>query len=227
MDFRDLDQLIEAHGAARVVERVAPYLTAQRIERIETVLTGRLDSLHVAVERPEDPHNAAAIVRTAEALGALHVHAIEAPEGTLHAGSTTQGSYYWVHTYHHRAREPFLAQIRARGACLAGATMEGTQAVDELPSDRPLCLLFGNEKLGLSPDMLAACDLTFRIPMVGMSESLNLSVSAAIALYASSRARRARLEKPGDLAGPALELMRARYYARSLERRLLDGLFAS
>ena len=47
MDFRDLDQLIEAHGASLVIERVVPYLTSARIERIENVLTGRLDSLHV------------------------------------------------------------------------------------------------------------------------------------------------------------------------------------
>ena len=104
--------------------------------------------------------------------------------------------------------------------------MQGSHTVEELPSDRPLCVLFGNEKLGLSEDMLSRCDLTFRIPMVGMSESLNLSVSAAIVLYATARARRAHLAAPGDLAGAELELMRARYYARSLERRLLDGLFA-
>jgi tRNA (guanosine-2'-O-)-methyltransferase len=225
MDFSELDQVIDRHGAAEVISRVSPYLTEARIERIESVLAGRLGSLHVAVERPEDPHNAAAIVRTAEALGALHVHAIDAPFGTLHAGQTTQGSYYWVHTYHHPARAPFLAQIRARGACLAGATMEGTHAVDELPSDRPLCLLFGNEKLGLSDDMLAACDLTFRIPMVGMSESLNLSVSAAIVLYNAARARRARIGKATDLEGDELARERARYYGRSVQWRLLEGLF--
>jgi tRNA (guanosine-2'-O-)-methyltransferase len=226
MDYCELDELIEAHGAARVIERVAPYLTAARIERIETVLRGRLDSLHVAVERPEDPHNAAAIVRTAEALGALHVHAIGAAHHALHAPSTTQGSYYWVHTYHHDEQSAFLSHVRGAGVCLAGATMQGTHTVEELPSDRPLCILFGNEKLGLSESMRAACDLTFRIPMVGMSESLNLSVSAAIVLYATARARRTHLGTEGDLTGTRLERMRARYYARSLESRMLDGLFS-
>jgi tRNA (guanosine-2'-O-)-methyltransferase len=225
MDFSELDQVIDRHGAAEVISRVSPYLTEARIERIESVLAGRLGSLHVAVERPEDPHNAAAIVRTAEALGALHVHAIDAPFGTLHAGQTTQGSYYWVHTYHHADHAQFLQSTRTRGVCIAGATMQGRHTVEELPDDRPLCVLFGNEKVGLSPALLAHCDLTFRIPMVGMSESLNLSVSAAIVLYNAARARRARIGKATDLEGDELARERARYYGRSVQWRLLEGLF--
>jgi tRNA (guanosine-2'-O-)-methyltransferase len=227
MDFREIDRLIAVHGSDEVVRRVAPYLTEQRIARIETVLGGRLDAVHVAVERLEDPHNGAAVVRTAEALGALHVHAIEVPEGSLHGASTTQGAYYWVHTYHHPDRETFLATLRGRGVRLAGALMEGTHSVDELPAEGPLCVVFGNEKVGLSPELLAACDLTFRIPMVGMSESLNLSVSAAITLFQVTRARRLALGAQGDLAGEELTRTRARYYARSLEARMLDGLFAA
>jgi tRNA (guanosine-2'-O-)-methyltransferase len=226
MDFGEIDRLITIHGADEVVRRVSPYLTEQRTARIEAVLGGRLDAVHVAVERLEDPHNGAAVVRTAEALGAMHVHAIDVPDGSLHGSSTTQGAYYWVHTYHHPDRETFLTALRGGGVRLAGALMEGTHCVDELPVDRPLCVVFGNEKVGLSRELLAACDLTFRIPMVGMSESLNLSVSAAITLYQVTRARRLVLGASGDLAGEPLARMRARYYARSLEARMLHGLFA-
>jgi tRNA (guanosine-2'-O-)-methyltransferase len=225
MDYAEIDRFVGQYGADEVVRRVAPYLTEARVARIEALLSGRLDSLHVAVERLEDPHNGAAVVRTAEALGVMHVHAIELPGGALHGASTTQGAYYWVHTYHHAGREPFLDTLRARGVRLAGALMSGQYALDELPVDAPLCVVFGNEKVGLSRELLAACDLTFRIPMVGMSESLNLSVSAAIAMYQLSRARRALLGAGGDLRGPVLAQERARYYARSIEPRMLEGLF--
>ena len=225
MDFGVIDRLIARHGAEEVLRRVAPYLTEPRVARIEAVLEGRLDGVHVAVERLEDPHNGAAVVRTAEALGVMHVHAIDVESGALHGSSTTQGAYYWVHTYHHADRDAFLAQLQARGVRLAGALMEGTRTVDELPVDRPLCVVFGNEKVGLSSELLAACDLTFRIPMVGMSESLNLSVSAAITLYQVTRARRAQLGAASDLGAEELSRLRARYYARSIEARLLDGLF--
>ncbi len=189
------------------------------------MLSGRLESIRIAFERPEDPHNAAAVVRSAEAMGAMHVHAVQASEDALNAPETTQGAYCWVHTHHHDSLEELLAVRESAGLYLAGATMDGSLTVEELPADRPLCLLFGNEGDGLSAQARAACDVTFRIPMVGMSESMNLSVAAALALYSTTRARRAHLERPGDLEGVRLDYERARYYARSVEWRLLEAVF--
>jgi tRNA (guanosine-2'-O-)-methyltransferase len=227
MDFGELDALIDDFGVDALVTALDPFLTEERKRRIETVLSGRLESIQVAVEHPEDPHNAAAIVRSAEALGALHVHVVDAPTGALHAPSTTQGAFCWVHTHHHARLEDLLAVTKGRGSLLAGAVMEGELPVDELPVDRPLCVLFGNEGTGLTREALAACDLTFRIPMFGMSESMNLSVCAAITLYALTHKRRKLLAAPGELAGPRLRYERARYYARSVDRRLLDGLMSA
>jgi tRNA (guanosine-2'-O-)-methyltransferase len=224
MDFRELDRCIDRLGVARVTEGLSPFITAERKARIERVLGGRVAAVHVAVERPEDPYNAAAIVRTAEALGAMHVHVVDAPEDTLHARKTTQGSFNWLHTYHHGALSDLLAALRRGGVRLFGAQMHGTLAVDALPVDAPLCLLFGNEGVGLSRAALAACDATFRIPMFGMSESLNLSVSAALALRATLERRRAHLGSEGDLTGEALARERARYYARCVDARTLEGL---
>ncbi len=224
MQFADLDRTIDALGAARVVAALAPLISEERRARIERVLAGRLDALHVAVERPEDPYNAAAVVRSAEALGALHVHVVGVPEGALHARKTTQGSYYWLHTYHHNELADLLARLRGGGVRLFGALMTGARRLEELPVDAPLCLLFGNEATGLSAKALAACDLTFRIPMYGMSESLNLSVSAALALHSIATRRRALLGRDGDLEGERLLRERARYYARCVEPRTLAAL---
>jgi tRNA (guanosine-2'-O-)-methyltransferase len=224
MDFGELDAIIDRLGPAELLRTLTPFLTEPRKARIEQVLSGRLESVQVAVECPEDPHNAAAIVRSAEAFGALHVHVVDAPSGALHAPSTTQGSYVWVHTHHHGQLEQLLQQVRRDGLALAGAWMEAELTLHELPAERPLCLLFGNEGTGLSAAAKTACDYGFRIPMVGMSESLNLSVSAALSLYHVTRARRAWLGRAGDLEGSRLDYERARYYARSVDRRLLDGL---
>jgi tRNA (guanosine-2'-O-)-methyltransferase len=226
VDFSELDRLIDELGPPAMVELLSPYVTDARRERIERVLAGRLESIRVAVEHPEDPHNAAAIVRSAEALGAMHVHVVDAPSGALNAPATTQGAFCWVHTHHHRSFAELLAVARSQGVALAGAMMEGACTLEELPADRPLLLLFGNEGEGLSRDARDACDFRFRIPMVGMSESMNLSVCGALALYSVTRARRAQLGRPGDLDGERLDYERARYYARSVERRLLDGLMA-
>lgn len=224
MDFSELDRAIELLGAGRVVEALAPLISEPRRLRIERALAARLDSLRVAVERPEDPYNAAAIVRSAEALGALHVHVVAAPARALHARKTTQGSYHWLHTYHHGELDELQACLRAAGARLYGAEVAGSYALEELPVDAPLCLLFGNEGTGLSERARAVCDLTFRIPMYGMSESLNLSVSAALALYSVAKRRRALLGSEGDLGGELLLRERARYYARCVDARMLRAL---
>ena len=224
MDFKQFDRIIDALGAARVVQELAPQISEERRARIDAVLAARVDAVHVAVERPEDPYNAAAIVRSAEALGALHVHVIDAPGGALHARKTTQGAFNWVHTYHHAALPDLLSVLRARGVRLFGAQMQGALSVDALPVDAPLCLLFGNEGVGLSEAALTACDDTFHIPMYGMSESLNLSVSAALALRSVLGRRRAGLGRDGDLGEAALLHERARCYARCVDARTLAAL---
>jgi tRNA (guanosine-2'-O-)-methyltransferase len=227
MEFAELDRVIDRVGPEALLAALDPFLTAERKHRIEQVLGGRLESVRVAVEHPEDPHNAAAIVRSAEALGAMHVHVVDAPSGALHAPSTTQGAYCWVHTHHHAALSELLHATQGRGVVLAGAVMNGSLAVHELPVDRPLCVLFGNEGTGLTDAALAACDVTFQISMFGMSESMNLSVCAAINLYALTRKKRELLGSSGDLAGSRLVYERARYYARSVDTRLLAGLVSA
>jgi tRNA (guanosine-2'-O-)-methyltransferase len=224
MDFSELDKKIDRVGSEQVIATLGPLLTGERLTRIERTLLGRLDSLHVAVEQPRDPYNAAAVVRTAEALGALHVHVVHEREDALHARKTTQGSFNWVHTYHHASLAGLLQSLRTREVQLCGALMGGTHKLDELPVDRPLCLLFGNEGTGLSDEALAACDLTFHIPMYGMSESLNLSVSAALAMHSVATRRRALLGSDGDLTGARLLRERARYYARCVDLRTLQAL---
>jgi tRNA (guanosine-2'-O-)-methyltransferase len=224
MDFSELDRAIDRVGSERAVASLGPWLTVERRDRIERVLAARLDSLRVAVERPEDPYNAAAIVRTAEVLGALHVHVISDHGAALHARKTTQGAFNWLHTYHHAELPELVTPLAREGVVLCGALMTGRYRLEDIPVDRPLCLLFGNEKTGLSENALAACDLTFRIPMFGMSESLNLSVCAALALHSVASRRRAFLGEEGDLHGERLMRERARYYARCVDERTLRAL---
>ena len=66
--------------------------------------------------------------------------------------------------------------------------------LEVLPLDRPIALVFGNEKAGVSPGTRALCDGAYTIPMAGFSQSLNISVAAAVSLY--SVCRRVREERP-------------------------------
>lgn len=202
---------------------LGPYLTDARRTRIDEVIAARVDGVAMAIEAPSDPHNAAAVVRTAEALGALQVHVIAAEGRALRAKAVTQGAFYWVQTNDHRDLDGFLVRIRAQGRQLWGAAMDGSTPLARIPTDAPMCLLFGNETRGLSPRARAACDGIFHVPMSGMSESLNLSVTAAIALHDVLRRRRAS-GPVGDLDDAAAARLRARYYAHSVDERLLTAL---
>jgi tRNA (guanosine-2'-O-)-methyltransferase len=218
-----LEAIVARHDPSRVVEVLSSYLTEARRARIDEVLSARIDGVAVAVEAPSDPHNAAAVVRTAEALGALHVHVIAAERRALHARAVTQGAYHWVQTEEHADLAAFVAQMRAQGRQLWGAAMDGSVPLGRIPTDAPMCLLFGNETRGLSAAAREACDGIFHVPMTGMSESLNLSVTAAISLH-DVLGRRRQHGRRGDLSGRRLEAMRARYYAHSVDPRLLAGL---
>ncbi len=213
-------------GYKTLSEKLSPYLTAARKEKIETLLPKRLNSIHLAVESPSDPHNAAAVVRSCEALGVMNAHVIEAEGRALHAKRTTQGAFHWIHTHHHNSFEQFLEQLRSRqpNIVLAGAAMDGEQSLSQLTIEQPLCLLFGNENRGLSQQARQACDLIYHIPMFGMSESLNLSVSAAISLYDVTTRKRQQLQQSGDLTVDEIDQLRLHYYANSLEQRLVTQL---
>ncbi len=221
MDTAEFAAAIASRGAEAVAERLAPYLTPARRARIEAVLRARVASLQIAIEDPQDPHNAAAVVRTAEALGAGAVHVIGGRASGLLSRRVTRGTFYWADIRHHADLDNFRADLPA-GMQLAGACVDpGTVELAAVPVDRPLCLLFGNEQAGLSARARAACALHFRIPMTGMAESLNLSVAAGIAMFALLERRRAVLAGAGDLPDHELAGQRARWYAKAVDPRLV------
>lgn len=219
--------LARHYGASAMVERMRPFVSEARQARIEAVMAARLRSVEVAIENPYDPHNAAAVVRSAEALGIWAVHVIAASDRILRAGGTTTGTHNWIETRHHAGRDEFLAEfaLRTDGMLLAGACVDATHMLDELPIDRPICLLFGNEHAGLSAAAQAACAVRFRIPIYGFAESYNLSVAAALSLYSQTSRRRSALGRLGDLDDETSEIERARWYLRSIDERHARLLF--
>ena len=96
-----LRAVVERVGPARVGEAPEPFVTERRRARIETVLSARVPEVEVAIEEPSDPHNAAAVVRSAEALGAGAVHVIAAHERVLRVRKTTAGTFHWIATHDH------------------------------------------------------------------------------------------------------------------------------
>ena len=208
------------------LEKLAPYVTEARKTKIDANLQNRIESIHLAVEAPSDPHNAAAIVRTCEALGGLHMHVIKAEGKALHAKRTTQGSYRWIKPHHHHDLDAFQRSL-PKHIFVAGAVMNEGVPLEALPLDQPLCLLFGNENRGISPEAKKMCDTLFHIPMFGMSESLNLSVAAAMSLHTTLSRKRQQLKKTGDLNKEQIKQLQLVYYLNSVPKRLAKELLST
>ncbi len=206
---------------AEVVRLLAPFLSAGRRRLIEEVLRRRLVSLTVVLENLYDPHNGAAVLRTCEAMGLLHVHVVESEEAFHFSRKVSQNAHKWLSVYLYPSVDECLGTLREWGfECWAAVPpprprTPGAAAWPGPPVEveGPLALVFGNEHAGLSRRALELCPARFSIPLHGFSESRNLSVSAAVTLSRVVEARRARLRGQSELDGEALSRLRAGYYA--------------
>ncbi|MEZ4368597.1 MAG: RNA methyltransferase [Kofleriaceae bacterium] len=211
-----IDPAIAAYGPARVVEILAPLLTESRRARIEAVLTARLASLAPILEDTFDPHNAAAAIRTSEALGLAGLHAVEPCKGLTSHG-VTRGCDRWLEITRWATPQACADALRARGFAVYATAPDATVTLDDVAVDRPVAVMFGNEHAGLSAPARAACDGALAIPMFGFTESFNLSVSVALVMSRLAARRRALLGRPGDLDVDTIATLRAQWYAAKLQ----------
>lgn len=169
--------------------------TSRRQERIESVLARRQPSLTVVLEDVHDPHNASAVLRSCDAVGVLDVHLVyvnEEPPRKSFGRSTSASAAKWIRLHQHESIEACYAVLREQGFTIAATALE-TDSKDFYSTDltRPTALVFGNEMRGVSEAAIAGADMTVYIPMQGMVESLNISVSCAVTLYEAMRQRAA------------------------------------
>ena len=209
-----MHNLLELYSPENIIESLTSYLTRERVNKIEEILARRLSSVQIAIESPYDIHNAFAVVRSAEALGVFNIHFVNATLKKGQGRSTTRGTLKWVNLNNHRTISAF--KNKQTNQLLVGASACGEYLLQELPLDKPICFLFGNESQGLTVEAKKKCDLLFRIPMHGMVESLNLSVSAAISLYDYLNRKRSIMKKPGDLSSDEYLKEKANFYIRSV-----------
>ncbi|MCH9643516.1 MAG: RNA methyltransferase [Gammaproteobacteria bacterium] len=216
--------LLQQHNTQDIIDKLGPYLTELRRQRIEQVISSRLESIQLAIESPSDINNALAAIRTCEALGISKIHIISQEGGAKAIKNITQGAFYWVDIQFYKDLDAFLLHAKQQPLNIAGGCVTATEGIAAVPVERPLCILIGNEQRGLSSSAQQACDYRYRIPMYGMSESMNLSVSAAISLYDTSSRKRTLINATGDLNTEQRTQLRAQYYLHSTTPRLAQAL---
>lgn len=196
----------EMHEPDRVISVLEPLVQERRRERMRQVFAARLDSVVVVFDDPFDPHNGAAVLRSSEAFGVQRVHVIERGQPFLVSSGVSRGSEKWLDVYKHTRTETCVKALKAQGYVLAAAHPEGTLLPSDLRDIPRLAIVLGNEHRGIHPELEAQCDVRVKVPMRGFVESLNVSVTAAVLLSASTAGR------SGDLS----EEDQKRLYARGL-----------
>ncbi|BEO40035.1 tRNA (guanosine(18)-2'-O)-methyltransferase [Serratia marcescens] len=154
------------------------------------MLATRQPDLTVCLEQVHKPHNVSAIIRTADAVGVHQVHAVWPTTRMRTLVSSAAGSNSWVSVKTHRSIGDAVGHLKAQGMQIL-ATNLSARAVDfrEVDYTRPTCVLLGQEKTGITEEALALADQDIVIPMIGMVQSLNVSVASALILYEAQRQR--------------------------------------
>ncbi len=177
--------------------------TERRREKFRRVLACRQPSLTVVMENIHDPHNVSAVLRSCDAVGVMRVELLYTVERFPKLGRKSSSSANkWIERRNHRSVDECYAALHADGFQIC-ATHLSQEAVSlyELDLTKKVALVFGNEHRGVSDEAAARADVNFRIPMMGMIQSLNVSVAAAVTLY---EALRQRLQA-GSYDAPALD----------------------
>ena len=165
-------------------------MTPERFAKLRRVLARRQPDLTVLLEAVHKPHNLSAILRSCDAVGVLEAHAV-APRGGLPTYSATSGSAEkWVGLRLHERAAAAVRHLHERGFQVL-ATHLSERALDyrDLDYTKPSCVLLGAEKWGVSEEAARLSDHNVVIPMLGMVQSLNVSVAAATILFEAQRQR--------------------------------------
>ena len=220
-------------------------MDAARCERIAAVVAARTVQVVPVLERVHDLGNVNAVLRSAEGLGygaahlvdlqgdaAVWAASLEDDAGLVEGGSVeggmgrarrqSQGADKWIDLHLWPDATAACDGLRAQGYRIV-ATHLAADAVPIVEVDFavPTALVFGNERDGISPELLARADLNVVLPIDGFIQSYNISVAAALGLYHARQDRIARLGRHGDLSAEEQEALAARYYIRSVKAAAL------
>jgi len=175
---------------------------------MKRVAERRLAGLTIVLDGIHDPHNISAVLRSCDGFGIQHVHLIGIASELSANRQITRGCHKWLTLHHHTSAAACAETLHADGFALWAALPDREQkTLDDIDFCGKVALLFGAERDGLSDELIAQADGKYVIPMPGFSQSLNVSVAAAISLYVGSHARRHALGQATDMTHAETEAL--------------------
>jgi tRNA (guanosine-2'-O-)-methyltransferase len=188
---------MDAETQLRVIDFLNEFVTENKRNKFEQVLEQRTRHLTVVLEDIYQPHNASAVIRTADCFGIQDIHVVENNNRFTLNPNVSVGASKWTTLHRYNRREEDNLQhcvdaLKQNGYSIIATTPHRDDVeLQDLPIDKPLALAFGTEETGLTPEFLEKADGFVKIPMVGFTESFNISVSVSLVLYELSNRLRA------------------------------------
>ncbi|MCU0373982.1 MAG: RNA methyltransferase [Chitinophagaceae bacterium] len=166
-------------------------MNERRRSIVKKVLEARQPDITLILEDVEDPHNVAAILRSADSVGITEIFVVDT-QGKMPAKPfgyrSSSGSIKWVTMHFFEELAQCLQKVRQKyPLILATHLSPRSLPLYQTNLAQPVAIAFGNEYRGCSAELLAASNGTLHIPQVGMAKSLNVSVACAVVLYEAYR----------------------------------------
>jgi tRNA (guanosine-2'-O-)-methyltransferase len=171
----------------KLLQALYSIITPAKIEKFERIAAERTRHVTVAVENLYQEHNASAVMRSCDCFGIQDLHIIEQDNKFSVNRDIALGAGQWVSHHHYTDKlnptTTCIQTLKYRGYKIAATTPHtNAYTINDVPIDQPVAFLFGTEQTGLSEKALDLADYYVKIPMVGFTESFNISVSAALTI---------------------------------------------
>jgi len=172
----------------KYIEFLEQFVTEKRRNLFQKILDERTRHFTVAIEDIFQPHNASAIVRSCDIFGVQDLHVIESKYKFYASRLVAKGAQKWIDfsMYNQQNKNNTLdciTNLRSKGYKIIATTPHNESCLlQDFDITQKSAFFFGVEKQGLSKDVMDNADSYLKIPMVGFTESLNISVAVAIIL---------------------------------------------
>jgi len=161
-------------------------ISENKKEMFDRIASERTKHITIAIENVYQEHNASAVLRSCDCFGLQELHVIEKDNQYKVQRDIALGAGRWVDMYNYnqgnQVTSDCINRLKSNGYTIVATTPHTENTIYDLDLSKPVVLVFGTERRGISEEVEQMADTFVKIPMYGFTESFNISVSVAIIL---------------------------------------------
>ncbi len=163
------------------IQYLEQFVTEQRKKVFKEVLNKRTRYFTIALEDLYQMHNISAVVRSTDIFGLQDIHIIQKKYDPKLSHAIAKGAEKWLDIHRYSTTAEAIKNLRKKGYQIVATTPHTNDVnLPDFDISKPAAFFFGVEKDGLSETVMQQADVFLKIPMYGFTESLNISVAAAL-----------------------------------------------